>query len=59
MSRPEIIRFMEGLSQDPGFVRKVAYGRIYYLNEPEMVLGLGLNERDSEFSVPPHAKYAA
>ena len=44
MSRPVSTAFMEELSQDADFVRMVAYGRIYYLNEPEMVLSLGLGE---------------
>jgi MoaA/NifB/PqqE/SkfB family radical SAM enzyme len=42
MSEPAIVDFMYGLLKDYEFIRKVAYGRIYYLNETEMVAKLGL-----------------
>jgi organic radical activating enzyme len=47
MSRPAITQFLEELSRDAEFARMVAYGRVYYLKEPEMVLGLGLDEAQS------------
>ena len=42
MSVPTLVHFMESLSHNVDFVRKVAYGRIYYLNETDMVARLGL-----------------
>jgi MoaA/NifB/PqqE/SkfB family radical SAM enzyme len=51
MSRPVITTFMEELSQDPEFERTVAYGRIHYLNEPEMIMRLGTNKRRVPVSV--------
>ncbi|UCG26375.1 MAG: radical SAM protein [Chloroflexota bacterium] len=47
MSRPAITSFLEGLSRDAEFERMVAYGRIYYLEEPEMVSRLGLHELEA------------
>ena len=44
MSTPEIVSFLGELSEDREFTRKVAYGRVYYLNEPQMVIKLGLVE---------------
>jgi MoaA/NifB/PqqE/SkfB family radical SAM enzyme len=43
MANSSIVNYLEELEQDPAFNRKVAYGRAYYLQEPDMVLGLGLN----------------
>lgn len=42
MSAPASVQFMDSLSHHEDFVRKVAYGRIYYLNETDMVARLGL-----------------
>jgi MoaA/NifB/PqqE/SkfB family radical SAM enzyme len=42
MANPQIVDFLMDLQNDSELVRKVAYARIYYLNEPEMALGLGL-----------------
>lgn len=42
MSAPAIVQYMDRLSHDQDFIRKVAYGRIYYLNETEMVAKLEL-----------------
>jgi MoaA/NifB/PqqE/SkfB family radical SAM enzyme len=42
MAVPQIVAFCEKLSQDPAFQRKVAYARVYYMKEPEMVSFLGL-----------------
>jgi organic radical activating enzyme len=39
---PELIEFFEELAKDTNFQRQVAYGRVYYLKEPEMVIDLGL-----------------
>ena len=44
MANPTIVDFLMELSEDPEFVRKVAYGRVFYLDEPQMVTGLGLYE---------------
>jgi len=42
MANPEIVAFFESIKQDFAFIRKVAYGRIYYLRETYMVQRLGL-----------------
>lgn len=42
MANPRIVDFLMDLQNDRELIRKVAYARIYYLNEPEMALGLGL-----------------
>jgi organic radical activating enzyme len=42
MASPQIVAFLEDLSRDPAFQRKVAYARVYYLKETEMVASLGL-----------------
>jgi organic radical activating enzyme len=42
MANPKIVDFLMDLQNDSELNQKVAYARIYYLNEPEMALGLGL-----------------
>jgi organic radical activating enzyme len=42
MANPQIVDFLMDLQNDSELNQKVAYARIYYLNEPEMALGLGL-----------------
>lgn len=42
MATPEIVSFLEDLAQDAAFRRKIAYARVYYLGETEMVSALGL-----------------
>jgi MoaA/NifB/PqqE/SkfB family radical SAM enzyme len=39
---PELIEFFQKLAKDTNFQREVAYGRVYYLHEPEMAIDLGL-----------------
>lgn len=42
MANPHIVDFLMDLQNDKELVQKVAFARVYYLNEPEMALGLGL-----------------
>jgi len=42
MSNPRLVQFMAELAHDQEFVERVAYGRVYYLKETEMVELLGL-----------------
>jgi hypothetical protein len=42
MSHPGIAEFLGELATDPEFLRRVAYGRVYYLRETAMVERLGL-----------------
>jgi hypothetical protein len=37
MANPALVAFMHQLANDSTFIRKVAYGRVYYLNETRMV----------------------
>jgi len=43
MANPQIVSKLEMLASDADFQRKVAYGRVYYLKEMEMVKLLGLH----------------
>jgi len=43
MADPVLSEYLSGLFWDEAFNRRVAYGRIYYLNEPQMAFGLGLH----------------
>jgi pyruvate-formate lyase-activating enzyme len=36
-TNPRIVQYLDRLGQDQDFRRTTAYGRVYYLNEPEMV----------------------
>lgn len=42
MAQPAIVDYLKQLSDDSEFKEMVAYGRVYYLNEVEMVTRLGL-----------------
>jgi hypothetical protein len=42
MANPEIVDFLSELARDFSYQRKIAYGRVYYLREPEMVELMGL-----------------
>jgi hypothetical protein len=42
-----ILDFLAGLQTDEEFQKKVAYGRLYYLNETKMLEELNLYEGDS------------
>ena len=42
MANPKIVDFLMNLQNDSDLTHKVAYARIFYLNEPEMALDLGL-----------------
>jgi len=42
MASPQICAFLQELALDPAFQRKVAYARVYYMKETEMVAALGL-----------------
>jgi pyruvate-formate lyase-activating enzyme len=44
MSTPPLVSFLTELAQDPEWRRTTAYGRAYYLEEPEMMEQLGLCE---------------
>ena len=50
MSNPTITEFLERLAGDDEFRRKVAYARIYYLNEVRMAELEGLIEPVREVS---------
>lgn len=42
MANPKIVDFLMSLQNDSDLAQKIAYARIFYLNEPEMALDLGL-----------------
>ncbi len=42
MATPRLVSFLEEVASDPGQKRTTAYGRAYYLEEPEMMEHLGL-----------------
>lgn len=45
MADGAITDFLSQLAQQPDFSHKVAYGRLYFMNEPEMLTALGLAEQ--------------
>ena len=42
LSTPPLVSFLTELAQDPNWQRTTAYGRAYYLEEPEMMEQLGV-----------------
>lgn len=42
MASPPIVRYLEQLAHDPEWQRMAAYGRAYYMEEPEMMQLMGL-----------------
>jgi len=42
LSTPPLVSFLTELAQDPTWQRTTAYGRAYYLEEPEMMEQLGV-----------------
>lgn len=46
MSNPQLVQFLNELMTDKEFQRKVAYARLYYLKELEMLQHLSLKEAD-------------
>jgi organic radical activating enzyme len=45
MSNPMIVKYLEKIAGDYEIQKMVAYARAYYLDEPEMMKSLGLNDK--------------
>jgi organic radical activating enzyme len=50
MANSSIVTYLIDLSGEYEFNRKVAYGRVYYMNEPQMAIGMGLHEQSVEIN---------